>query len=59
MQMFQPQLTLHREPDGEFTLDAVTPTPSSCSPVPAKATRPRSEPSSSCTRIASRRRSNA
>lgn len=30
MQMFQPQLTLHREPDGEFTLDAVTPTPSSC-----------------------------
>lgn len=30
MQMFQPQLTLLREPDGEFTLVATTPTPSSC-----------------------------
>lgn len=30
MQMFQPHLTLLREPDGEFTLAATTPTPSSC-----------------------------
>jgi hypothetical protein len=30
MEMFQPNLTLSREPDGEFTLDAVTITPNSC-----------------------------
>src|SRR5688572_13098232 len=30
MEMFQPQLSLSLEPDGEFTLDAVTITPNSC-----------------------------
>lgn len=30
MEMFQPNLTLRREPDGELTLDAVTLTPSTC-----------------------------
>ena len=29
MEMFQPQLSLSLEPDGEFTLDAVTITPNS------------------------------
>jgi hypothetical protein len=30
MEMFQPQLSLSIEPDGEFTLDATTITPNSC-----------------------------
>jgi hypothetical protein len=30
MEMFEPRLTLSLEPDGEYTLDAVTVTPNSC-----------------------------
>lgn len=30
MEMFQPNLTLRREPDGELTLDALTLTPNAC-----------------------------
>lgn len=30
MEMFQPNLTLHQEPDGQLTLDAMTLTPNGC-----------------------------